>query len=234
MKSHKILLLSIALTALVLGSLAAFSPIGASAGGKKKALTACEKAQLKYKPAVDEFIRRYVTPGFNPSVAYQQIRKQSGTSELAIMKYRALSPDQRRQLWDNRFNSLIQDEEAFGDFTSAQQAYLVKLKNLIPTLDFSGAQSREAVQPMIDESLKLFSKSQAKELFSVLTTAETAIPAKAAPGQCNCNITDSGPGTGGGWDCTAVQYCGLTDCQGSYGCGWLHIFYCGGKCFNDH
>lgn len=208
---------------------------GLASGAKKEKskATACQLAQLKHRPAVDAFVKKFVAPGFNAGVVYQQIRK-SGSSELAIMKYRALSPDQRRAVWDNKLSAIIHDEQTFSDYTSAQQAYIVKVKNLLPSLDFSGAQTRESVQPFIDEARSLFSKSQAREIFSSLSTSETAIPAKAAVLQnCNCNITDSGPGTGGGWDCWAGQSCGLTDCEGSYGCGWMYIFYCGGRCFWD-
>jgi hypothetical protein len=232
-KSRNLFFLSCAFTAVLLGSFAAFTPLASEANADEaKKLTACEIAAAKAAPVVAAFKAKYLAGGaFNLAAPYRNIQETDNIYN-AKAKFAALSPEQRRQVWLNKFNILTNDKKAFGDYTEAQKAFIVKFRDeVLPSFNFSEDADPEVrkaqLEPISLEIRSLFKKSDARLLFASLTTAESLnivkVAAQVTP-NCECAF---------GLD----DFCGPYVCMWShmpcnqvYGCGILWTAKCLGMC----
>jgi hypothetical protein len=213
MKSRKIFLLTICLTALVITGAASLFP------SRTSAETECQKIQRINAPIVADFKARYADS--SPAVALAAIQ-ESDSKSLARQKFISLSPEKRKSVWRAKFAQIDA-----AKYAPARSRVIKKAVDLIETLNFDGMDEVQPVQVFIHEAQEVFDKDEVIELFASLSASPSLMNASVGVGRCDCSraidLCNEGyvclfsPGM---WNC-AVQ---------SWGCGPFWIYPCDGMC----
>ena len=209
---RKIFPYTLILTAITLGSLAAFLP-------KASAETACQRIQRINAPRVAEFSARYALS--SPALALAAIQ-ESDSVELARSKYLSLAPERRKAVWQAKFAQVDA-----GKYAPARARVIKKAIELIDTLKFDGSDDVQPVRALGDEVREVFDKGEATALFASLSASPSLMKASASLGKCNCSQIDNWCNEG--YTCLfspGMWYCSYQ----SWGCGLFWIYPCDGMC----
>jgi hypothetical protein len=194
---------------------------------KAPELTECEKTRLKYAPQIAAFRATYMTGAFNAPAAWGDMAQS--TEAIARLKFQELTPDQRRAVWQAKFDQLD-----VSDYTDTQQGVIREFVSNLKTKKYDGTDNNASDKPLIERAKANFKKSELVDLFASLK-ATGSVMQKAAgklPEPCKCNGS-----TWGGLD----DFCGTWNpgdkCYvdgfciwAGIGCGWGWSAVCDGVC----